>query len=204
MLCCQEHTCGANVHRIFFPFGALTVRLLSFKGLVWVHAGTQLTAYAIAISGMGIGVWLAVEEGAVSRAKLAFPPSFLHFPDQGVLWSHLMLTCLSSLVDGKRPSYPRPHDHRPSLLPTHPRSNSSHDLSQISAADTILYCSRLVWSSTHSIGSNQRRSWIAAVRQHRQRRDSVRSHCWSTLPILRRRRCDFGSARPRTASRRDR
>ncbi|MCJ1251253.1 hypothetical protein MMC30_008484 [Trapelia coarctata] len=49
---------------IFFPFGALTVRLLSFKGLVWVHAGTQLTAYAIAVSGMGIGVWLAVTEGA--------------------------------------------------------------------------------------------------------------------------------------------
>jgi len=48
---------------ILFPFGALTIRLLSFKGFVWIHAGLQLFAYAVAITGMGIGIWLAVTEG---------------------------------------------------------------------------------------------------------------------------------------------
>lgn len=67
------NTWSANSFRIFFPFGALTVRLLSFKGLVWVHAGTQLTAYAIAISGMGIGTWIAVTDNVVSQ-----PTSCVH------------------------------------------------------------------------------------------------------------------------------
>jgi len=47
---------------IFFPFGALTIRFLSVKGTVWIHAASQLFAYALAIAGMGIGVWLAVTE----------------------------------------------------------------------------------------------------------------------------------------------
>ncbi|MCJ1438857.1 hypothetical protein MMC27_008247 [Xylographa pallens] len=47
---------------IFFPFGALTVRFLSNKATVWIHAYLQLFAYAFAIAGMGIGVWLAVTE----------------------------------------------------------------------------------------------------------------------------------------------
>ncbi|MCJ1320596.1 hypothetical protein MMC15_005936 [Xylographa vitiligo] len=52
----------ANPPRIFFPFGALTVRFLSVKATVWIHASLQLFAYAFAIAGMGIGVWLAVTE----------------------------------------------------------------------------------------------------------------------------------------------
>ncbi|MCJ1285565.1 hypothetical protein MMC26_004906, partial [Xylographa opegraphella] len=47
---------------IFFPFGALTVRFLSVKATVWIHASLQLFAYAFAIAGMGIGVWLSVTE----------------------------------------------------------------------------------------------------------------------------------------------
>ena len=37
------------------------------KKTIWVHAGLQLFTYAFAISGMGIGVWLAVSEQAVSK-----------------------------------------------------------------------------------------------------------------------------------------
>ena len=55
----------ANPPRIFFPFGALTVRFLSVKATVWIHASLQLFAYAFAIAGMGIGVWLAVTEQEV-------------------------------------------------------------------------------------------------------------------------------------------
>lgn len=45
---------------IFFPFGALTVRLLSFSNTIWVHAGAQVFAYLVALSAFGLGVWIAV------------------------------------------------------------------------------------------------------------------------------------------------
>ena len=38
---------------LLFPSGAIMIRLLSFTGLVWVHAGVQMLAYALAIAGMG-------------------------------------------------------------------------------------------------------------------------------------------------------
>ena len=38
---------------LLFPSGAIMIRLLSFTGLVWVHAGVQMIAYALAIAGMG-------------------------------------------------------------------------------------------------------------------------------------------------------
>ena len=38
---------------LLFPSGAIIIRLLSFTGLVWVHAGLQMLAYALAIAGMG-------------------------------------------------------------------------------------------------------------------------------------------------------
>ncbi|KAI9755621.1 MAG: hypothetical protein M4579_004194 [Chaenotheca gracillima] len=45
---------------IFFPLGALTIRVLRMKGLVWVHAGSQIFAYTVALAGFGLGVWIAV------------------------------------------------------------------------------------------------------------------------------------------------
>lgn len=38
---------------LLFPSGAIMMRLLSFTGLVWLHAGVQMLAYALAIAGMG-------------------------------------------------------------------------------------------------------------------------------------------------------
>lgn len=45
---------------LLFPSGALLIRMFSFKGLVWVHAGFQIFAYALAIVGLGLGVFIAV------------------------------------------------------------------------------------------------------------------------------------------------
>lgn len=56
--------------RIFFPLGALTVRLLSFQGLVWIHAGSQVFAYSLALVGCGLGIWVAVVTAQV-RSPLA-------------------------------------------------------------------------------------------------------------------------------------
>ena len=56
--------------RIFFPFGALTVRLLSFQGLVWVHVGAQTFAYLLALVALGLGVWIAVSPSSQVRSPL--------------------------------------------------------------------------------------------------------------------------------------
>ncbi|TVY36922.1 hypothetical protein LOCC1_G007421 [Lachnellula occidentalis] len=46
---------------LMMPMGAMAIRLLSFKGLIWVHAGWMIFAYAISIAGMGMGIWIALE-----------------------------------------------------------------------------------------------------------------------------------------------
>ena len=42
-----------------FPLGAFLIRLASFRGLVWIHAGVQLLSYFSAIIGLGLGVYIA-------------------------------------------------------------------------------------------------------------------------------------------------
>lgn len=63
---------------IFFPLGALTIRLLSRPGTVWVHAGAQVFAYCMAIAGLGLGVWLAINTQAVSQPSFRLP-IVIHF-----------------------------------------------------------------------------------------------------------------------------
>ena len=48
---------------IIYPVGAMVIRLLSFRYLVWLHAGIQLFAYMLALAGLGLGVYIAVETG---------------------------------------------------------------------------------------------------------------------------------------------
>ena len=43
-----------------FPVGAILIRIFSFPGLIWVHAATQIFAYVMAIVGLGLGVYIAL------------------------------------------------------------------------------------------------------------------------------------------------
>ena len=46
---------------VVFPLGAILIRVASFRGLVWVHAAVQATAYAMALAGLGLGIYIAVD-----------------------------------------------------------------------------------------------------------------------------------------------
>ena len=46
---------------LVYPLGAILIRLLSFSGLVWVHAATQIFAYMLALTGLGLGVYIALK-----------------------------------------------------------------------------------------------------------------------------------------------
>ena len=43
-----------------FPLGAILIRVASFPGLIWVHAAIQSLAYALALAGLGLGIYIAV------------------------------------------------------------------------------------------------------------------------------------------------
>lgn len=60
--------CGSFI--VSFPFGAFLIRLASFRGLVWIHAGVQMISYFGAILGLGLGVYIA-NKGAAD-VSLAF------------------------------------------------------------------------------------------------------------------------------------
>ncbi|KAL5394800.1 hypothetical protein PMIN06_006326 [Paraphaeosphaeria minitans] len=46
---------------IFFPAGAIAIRLASFTGVVWFHAAFQAFAYMVYIAAFGLGVYIASE-----------------------------------------------------------------------------------------------------------------------------------------------
>ncbi len=45
---------------ILFPSGSIAIRLISFPGIVWLHAGFQIFAYLVYIAAFGMGIWLAL------------------------------------------------------------------------------------------------------------------------------------------------
>jgi Eukaryotic cytochrome b561 len=45
---------------VLFPIGSISMRLLSFRGLVWMHAGIQSIALCVVIAAFGIGIWAAM------------------------------------------------------------------------------------------------------------------------------------------------
>jgi hypothetical protein len=55
---------------ILFPLGAISMRLFSFPGLVYLHAGIQMLGLCLVIAGFGIGVWFAKEIMSTSGTNL--------------------------------------------------------------------------------------------------------------------------------------
>ena len=55
---------------VFMPAGAIMIRLLSFTGLVWVHAVTQVFAYLMAIAGLGLGVYIATNPPQAKQVSI--------------------------------------------------------------------------------------------------------------------------------------
>jgi len=52
---------------IFFPAGAIAIRLASFPGVVWLHAAFQVFAYIVYIAGFGLGVSVASETNLLNH-----------------------------------------------------------------------------------------------------------------------------------------
>ncbi|KAK8171815.1 hypothetical protein BKA80DRAFT_287763 [Phyllosticta citrichinensis] len=71
---------------VFFPAGAISIRVFSFPGLVWFHAAWQIFSYGLYVAGFGLGVYLATNDnymkeyhpiiGVVLFVFLFFQPIF--------------------------------------------------------------------------------------------------------------------------------
>lgn len=57
---------------LFFPIGGIIIRVLSFRGLIWVHAGLQILTYTLALVGMGLGVYIALKPNDQVRSVFFF------------------------------------------------------------------------------------------------------------------------------------
>lgn len=65
---------------LFFPIGGIIIRVLSFRGLIWVHAGLQIFTYTLTIAGMGLGVYIALKPNNQVRRVLFTTSSSPSFP----------------------------------------------------------------------------------------------------------------------------
>lgn len=48
---------------LFMPLAVFLIRLTSFKGLIWWHAGIEIFAYLTALAAFGLGAWMATVSG---------------------------------------------------------------------------------------------------------------------------------------------
>ena len=74
---------------LLFPTGSVFMRLFSFRGLVWVHAAFQMFTYAMALAGLGVGVYIAVwpsELKSVGLSICMLPKLFDIEADKGSDW----------------------------------------------------------------------------------------------------------------------
>ena len=76
---------------VFFPLGAVLVRVLKIRSTAWIHSGTQVVGYLIALVGMGLGVWLTTKGYGTVRYPFPLP----------TLYSPSLLSCSHVSLRGK-------------------------------------------------------------------------------------------------------
>lgn len=137
---------------LFFPIGAIIIRLFNFRGLVWVHVATQVFAYTIAVVGLGLGIYIAVTPSQYQLVSLT-TRSFLtwDFPPPPAKLTSIVRT------DRDLPPHHRHPRRRAPSPPTHPRPHPPLHLQTSRRAHHLGHRSRLVRSRRHHPGDHQRR-----------------------------------------------
>jgi hypothetical protein len=47
------------VFALFMPFGAIMIRIFTFRGVLWFHAGWMIFSYILSFAALGTGIYLA-------------------------------------------------------------------------------------------------------------------------------------------------
>lgn len=126
-----------------FPLGAIAVRVLSFRGLIWFHAATQIFAYTLALAGMGLGVWIATKPDYIVRSFL-----FSKFQRNANHTIHQTDKYISSSN--------WPNCYQPPCVPTRPRPRSSLHVQAIRPQNLLDCVARVGRSCGHHPGDHKR------------------------------------------------
>lgn len=127
---------------IFFPFGAISIRLFSFPGLLWFHAVVQVVAYLLFIAAFGIGIYLATQIHRVRQlGNIRGVGPVLTSAARSSSSNHWY--CAFHL------------DH----LPTYSWLYASSSFQEVQAPHLLVACSHLARTHYHHSRHYQRRSW---------------------------------------------
>lgn len=123
---------------LFFPSGSILMRLFSFRGLVWVHAAFQMFTYAMALAGLGLGVYISVWPSQVHYVSLSSSmlPQF---------WE----SQLTKRIDWQFSPCPWFDCHWTTLVPAGAGSGPSFHLQSSPDPHLLGYCARLVRAYCH-------------------------------------------------------
>ncbi|KAL2054508.1 hypothetical protein ABVK25_005256 [Lepraria finkii] len=56
-----------------FPMGAIIIRTSTLRGLIWIHAGIQAFAWLLALTGLALGVYIAIYPDSQFKASNGHP-----------------------------------------------------------------------------------------------------------------------------------
>ena len=68
MVILAHGVCAALAFVILFPTGGIIIRVLSFPGLIWLHAAIQALSYLIFIAAAGLGIYFATQTRQIHKA----------------------------------------------------------------------------------------------------------------------------------------
>lgn len=108
---------------IMYPLGAIFIKALSFKGLLWFHAGWQVIAYVFSLVGLGLGLYLVTAGGL----QVSCNP-FRRKPWFSTIRGFRMLTEWNTAQIQHRPPHYRHYCHRPHRAPPASWLDSSQSL----------------------------------------------------------------------------
>ena len=121
---------------VFFPVGAISIRIIPGRLAVVVHAAFQLLAYTIYTIAVGLGIWMVI---AIRFGRF-------DLVSQSVASS---IALPHSLLVGEPPSHHWDSRLRFSLLPANPRHLPSHTLQEARQTVSSVVCSHLDWPYFH-------------------------------------------------------
>ena len=76
-------TCLGFAFAFLMPLGAIVLRVARIHNLIWYHAAIMVVAYTLALAGLGLGVYIAIEpenqvNGLSSLIFLSLSPLYLY------------------------------------------------------------------------------------------------------------------------------
>lgn len=121
---------------ILFPFGAISMRLLSFSGLVWFHAAIQIFAYLVFVAAFGLGIYLGLNTYGVSNDR-----------NKSTLQEDVKAD--ETLLVEQSTSHHRNHLIRARLYPAHRRPPASSYVQEDRGPIDLVSRPYLAWSDPH-------------------------------------------------------